>query len=311
MNEFDTNIYDILIIGGGAAGMTAALYSLRSGKSVLLIEKETIGGQISKSPRVENFPSIKEISGTEFSDKLFDQIMDLGCEFELDTVLSVNKENNLFTVTGEYNNYLAKAVIIATGLEHRKINIEHEDELIGKGVSYCAVCDGAFYKDENVCLVGDANTALQYSILLSNYCKKVYVCTLFDKFFGDDVLVNRLKSRNNIEIIHNVSLQQFKFNDELEGLVFKNTKNDSIVELDVKGCFIAIGQIPKNDIFSNLVELDKNGYILVDNDLQSKTEGLFVAGDCRQKKVRQLTTAVSDGAMASVGAVSYIDKNFE
>ena len=307
----DKNIFDIVVIGGGAAGMTAALYSLRSGKKVLLIEKETIGGQISKSPRVENFPSIKEISGTEFSDKMFDQIMDLGCEFELDTVLSINKENNLFYINGEYNNYQAKAVVIATGLEHRKININGEDELIGKGVSYCAVCDGAFYKDEDVCLVGDANTALQYSLLLSNYCKKVYVCTLFDKFFADDILVSRLRKRENVEIIHNVSLKEFKYNNELEGLVFENTQDSSKLELNVKACFIAIGQIPNNDIFSNLVELDKNGYILVDNDLQTKTEGLFVAGDCRQKKVRQLTTAVSDGAMASVGAVSYIDKNFE
>ena len=306
----DKNIYDIVVIGGGAAGMTAALYSLRSGKKVLLIEKETIGGQISKSPRVENFPSIKEISGTEFSDKMFDQIMDLGCEFELDTVVSVNKENNLFYINGEYNNYQAKAVIIATGLEHRKINVEPEDELIGKGVSYCAVCDGAFYKDEEVCLIGDANTALQYSLLLSNYCKKVYVCTLFDKFFADDILVSRLRKRENVEIYHNLLLKEFKYSDELEGLVFENTQDLTKKEFTVKACFIAIGQIPNNDIFSNLVELDKNGYILVDNDLQTKTEGLFVAGDCRQKKVRQLTTAVSDGAMASVGAVSYIDKNF-
>ena len=304
------NKYDVIIIGGGAAGMTAALYSLRSGKSVLLLEKETIGGQISKSPRVENFPTIKEISGEELSSKLFDQIMDLGCEFELDTVTKLEKIDNTFKVFGEYGNYEAKSVIIATGLEHRKINIENEDELIGKGVSYCAVCDGAFYKDEDVCLVGDGNTALQYSILLSNYCKKVYVCTLFDKFFGDEVLVKKLKERDNVEIIQNVSLTKFIANDELEGLVFKNTKDDSLLELQVKGCFIAIGQIPNNEIFSNLVELDKNGYILVNEDLETKTKGLFVAGDCRQKKVRQLTTAVSDGAMASVGAVSYIDKNF-
>lgn len=303
-------MYDIIIIGGGAAGMTAALYSLRSGKSVLLIERETIGGQISKSPRVENFPSIKEISGTEFSDKLFDQIMDLGCEFELDNVLKLEKENNTFIVYGEYNNYQSKAVIIATGLEHRKINVEPEDELIGKGVSYCAVCDGAFYKDEDVCLIGDANTALQYSLLLSNYCKKVYICTLFDKFFADDILVSRLRKRENVEIYHNLLLKEFKYSDELEGVVFENTQDLTKKEFTVKACFIAIGQIPNNDIFFNLVELDKNGYILVDNDLQTKTEGLFVAGDCRQKKVRQLTTAVSDGAMASVGAVSYIDKNF-
>lgn len=304
------NKYDVIIIGGGAAGMTAALYSLRSGKSVLLLEKETIGGQIAKSPRVENFPTIKEISGEELSSKLFDQIMDLGCEFELDTVTKLEKIDNEFKITGEYGTYGSKSVIIATGLEHRKINIENEDELIGKGVSYCAVCDGAFYKDEDVCLIGDGNTALQYSILLSNYCKKVYVCTLFDKFFGDDILVKKLKERENVEIIQNVSLTKFIANDELEGLLFKNTKDDSLLELKVKGCFIAIGQIPNNDIFTNLVDLDKNGYILVNEDLETKTKGLFVAGDCRQKKVRQLTTAVSDGAMASVGAVSYIDKNF-
>ena len=304
------NKYDVIIIGGGAAGMTAALYSLRSGKTVLLLEKETIGGQIAKSPRVENFPTIKEISGEELSSKLFDQIMDLGCEFELDTVLKVEKNENKFIVTGEYSTYESKSVILATGLEHRKINIENEDELIGKGVSYCAVCDGAFYKDEDVCLVGDGNTALQYSILLSNYCKKVYVCTLFDKFFGDEVLVKKLKERENVEIIQNVSLTKFIANEELEGLVFKNTKDDSLLELKVKGCFIAIGQIPNNENFSNLVDLDKNGYIIVNEDLETKTKGLFVAGDCRVKKVRQLTTAVSDGAMASVGAVSYIDKNF-
>ena len=185
-----------------------------------------------------------------------------------------------------------------------------EEELTGRGISYCAVCDGAFYKDEDVCLVGDGNTALQYSILLSNYCKKVYVCTLFDKFFGDEVLVKKLKERENVEIIQNVSLTKFIANEELEGLVFKNTKDDSLLELKVKGCFIAIGQIPNNENFSNLVDLDKNGYIIVNEDLETKTKGLFVAGDCRVKKVRQLTTAVSDGAMASVGAVSYIDKNF-
>ena len=306
----DKNTYDVIIIGGGAAGMTAALYSLRSGKKVLLLERETIGGQISKSPRVENFPSIKEISGIEFSDKMFDQIMDLGCEFELEDVTKVEKENNKFIVTTNYSSYEALSVIIATGLEHRKINIENEDELIGKGVSYCAVCDGAFYKDEDVCLIGDGNTALQYGLLLSNYCKKVYVCTLFDKFFADDILVSRLRKRENVEIYHNLLLKEFKYSDELEGVVFENTQDLTKKEFTVKACFIAIGQIPNNDIFSNLVELDKNGYILVDNDLQTKTEGLFVAGDCRQKKVRQLTTAVSDGAMASVGAVSYIDKNF-
>lgn len=301
-------MYDIIIIGGGAAGMTAALYSLRSGKTVLLLEKESIGGQISKSPRVENFPSIKEITGTDFSDKLFEQISDLGAEFELENVIKVEKNNNIFIVTTDYNNYEAKAIILATGVKHRHIGVEGEDELIGKGVSYCAVCDGAFYANEDVALIGDANTALQYAILLSNYCKKVYLCTLFDRFFGDDILVKKIKERENIEVIHNISLKEFKHDDALTGLVFENTIDKANLEINVKACFIAIGQIPENDAFNNLVEIDDKGYFVCNENLETKTEGVFVAGDCRSKKIRQLTTAVSDGAIASVGAVSYIDK---
>lgn len=302
-------MYDIIIIGGGAAGMTAALYSLRSGKSVLLLEKETIGGQISQSPRVENFPSIKEIAGNEFSDKLFEQILDLGAEFELDTVNKIEKNDNIFTVITEYSQYKSKAVIIAAGVKHRKIGIANEDELIGKGVSYCAVCDGPFYKDEDVCLIGDGNTSLQYAILLSNYCRKVYLCTLFDKFFGDKTLVDKIKERENIKIIHNVSLTEFKYENELTGLIFENTIDNSKLDLTVKGCFIAIGQVPANDIFANVVDIDEKGYIIANENLETKTPGVFVAGDCRGKKIRQLTTAVADGAIASVGAVAYIDRN--
>ena len=213
-------MYDIIIIGGGAAGMTAALYSLRSGKSVLLLEKETIGGQISQSPRVENFPSIKEIAGNEFSDKLFDQILDLGVEFELDTVTKIEKNDNIFNVVTEYSEYQSKAVIIAAGVKHKHIGIDHEEELIGKGVSYCAVCDGPFYKNEDVCLIGDGNTSLQYAMLLSNYCKKVYICTLFDYFVGDKTLVDKIKERDNIEIIHNVSLKEFKYDEESNTRIF-------------------------------------------------------------------------------------------
>ena len=301
-------MYDIIIIGGGAAGMTAALNSLRANKSVLLLEKETIGGQIATSPRVENFPSIKAIAGNEFADNLFDQIMNLGCEFELDNVNKIEKVDQKFIVSCEYSKYESKSVIIATGLKHKKINIPHEEDLVGKGISYCAVCDGAFYKDEEVCLVGDGNTALQYAILLSNYCSKVYLCTLFDKFFGENTLVEKIKQRDNIQVIHNVSLKEFIFKDELEGLKFEGTYSKEPMELTVKGCFIAIGQIPNNDMFKNVVELDNYGYILASEDLETKTPGLFVAGDCRKKKIRQLTTAVSDGSIASIGAVSYVDK---
>jgi len=300
---------DIIIIGGGAAGMTAALYALRSGKKVLLIEKNSFGGQIALSPRVENYPSIKEMKGAEFSDNLFNQIDDLGLKWELDNIQKVEKNDNTFTVIGEYATYSAKSVIIATGVEHRKINVEGEDDLIGHGLSYCATCDGAFYSGQDVAVIGDANTALQYILLLANYCNKVYVCTLFDKFFADPTLINRMKKKNNIEIIQNIALQSFtKDGSELAGLNFINTKSKNKVNISVKGAFIAIGQLPKNDFLANTIDLTKNGYIQADENMATSTEGVFACGDCIDKKIRQLTTAVSDGTIAAINAVAYIDK---
>lgn len=299
--------YDIIIIGGGPSGMTSALYSLRAGRSVLILEKENFGGQIANSPRVENFPSIKEISGLDLSNNLFEQILDLGAEFELEEVESLSKEGETFVVKTNYNAYTSKVVIIATGVSHRKIGVAREDELAGKGVSYCAVCDGAFYKDKEVAVIGDANTAIQYSILLTNYCKKVYICTLFDKFFGDQIIVNTLKKKPNIEIIHNISLLEFKGEKELSGLVFENTKTKEKVEIDVDAAFIAIGQIPHNDIFTNLVDLEK-GYIVTNERKETKTKGLYAVGDCTKKEIRQLTTATSDGSIAAINASRYLDE---
>ena len=298
---------DIIVIGGGAAGMTAALYALRSGKSVLVLEKENFGGQIANSPRVENFPSIKEISGVDLSSNMFDQITSLGAEFELEDALEIKKVDDHFVVKTDYNEYLAKAVIIASGVHHRKIGVSGEDDLVGKGVSYCAVCDGAFYKDQDVVLIGDANTALQYALLLSNYCKSVHICTLFDHFFGEDILVKRIYERNNIKVTHNLSLQKFNYTDNLESLEFMDTQTKEKVVVPCACCFIAIGQVPNNDRFANLVELD-HGYIVTDEACHTATDGIFAAGDCRSKKVRQLTTAVADGAIAAVEAVSYIDR---
>ncbi len=301
------NFYDIIIVGAGAAGMTAALYSLRAGKKVCLIECETIGGQISSSPRVENFPTIKEISGMELSDRLYNQVEELGVVFELDKINHIEKINDeYFELTGDYNTYHALSVILATGAKHRRINVMHEDELIGKGVSYCAVCDGSFYKNEDVCLIGDANSALQYAILLSNYCKKVYLCTLFDKFFGEKTLVDAIYKKENIIITHNLSLKEFLYDDALTGLVFEDTQTKELKKFDCKACFIAIGQVPNNSGFDNLVELDKGGYILTDENLETKTKGLYAVGDCRTKKVRQLTTAVSDGSIAAINACNFL-----
>ena len=287
--------------------MTAALYALRSGKSVLVLEKENFGGQIANSPRVENFPSIKEISGVDLSSNMFDQITSLGAEFELEDALEIKKVDDHFVVKTDYNEYLAKAVIIASGVHHRKIGVSGEDELVGRGVSYCAVCDGAFYKDQDVVLIGDANTALQYALLLSNYCKSVHICTLFDHFFGEDILVKRIYERNNIKVTHNLSLQKFNYTDNLESLEFMDTQTKEKVVVPCACCFIAIGQVPNNDRFANLVELD-HGYIVTDEACHTATDGIFAAGDCRSKKVRQLTTAVADGAIAAVEAVSYIDR---
>ena len=297
---------DIAIIGAGAAGMTAALYALRNGKSVTIFEQNSIGGQIAQSPRVENFPSIKSISGLELADKMFTQITDLGVNFMFGEILSLEKLNKEFILKTEFETIKAKAVIIATGVEHRKLNLENEQTLIGNGISYCALCDGAFYDEEEVCLIGDGNTALQYALLLSATCKGVHVLTLFDKFFGDKALVDALKSKQNVKITHNVSLTKFVGENKLTGLVFKR-KDGSELKIDTKAVFVAIGQVANNKKFLPLVELTKDGFIIADENLQTKTEGLFVAGDCREKRVRQLTTACNDGAIAATTACTYLE----
>ena len=288
-------MYDTIIIGAGAAGMTAALNVLRNGKTCLIWEKELIGGQIANSPRVENYPSIKEISGEQFSSNLFDQITSLGCDFELEEVLKVEKSVDVFKVTTNYAQYEAKTVVIATGAEHNKLNVPGENL---KGVSYCALCDGAFYKGEEIAVIGDANTALQYALLLSNYAKKVHFCMLFDKFFGDKILSDRLLEKENVEVYRNISLNEIRGKDSVEKLIFTNTQTNEEFDLEVKGCFVAIGMSPKTEIFEGLVDRVK-GYILVDEDMMTKTDGLYAIGDVRSKKVRQLTTAVSDAAIAA------------
>ena len=297
----------MIVIGAGTAGMTAALNALRNGKTVLVLEKETVGGQISFSPRVENFPTIMAISGAELSDRLFEQIMSHGADFELEKVTGVEKNGDIFTVTTEYGAHEGRTVIIATGASPRRIGVEGENELVGHGVSYCALCDGAFYKDEEVALIGDANTALQYALFLTGYCKKVHVCTLFDRFFADKAHVDNLMTKNNVAVYHNLSLREFlSENGELTGLVFENTADKSEFRLPVKAVFIAIGQVPDNKAFENLCDIDKNGYVIAGDDGKTRTDGLFVAGDCRTKSVRQLATAAADGAIAATNASLYL-----
>lgn len=298
--------YDIIIVGGGPAGMTAALYALRNDKKVLVLEKESFGGQIATSPRLENYPTIPSISGSEWSDLVFSQITELGAEFELEEVESVVKEDKFFLVKTNYNEYKAGAIILANGVKPRKMGIEKEDEFVGKGISYCAVCDGPFYKGKEIYLVGDANTALQYALLLSTYCPKVHMLTLFDKLFGDSILINRVLQTENIDIRHNLSLVELKGNKELESVVFKNTKTDETVEFATNNLFIAIGQVPQNEAFKDLVELD-HGFVVTDELMNTKTPGVFAAGDTRKKENKQVITACNDGAVAAMSAVKYLN----
>ena len=296
---------DIIIVGGGPSGMTAALYALRSNKSVLILEKENFGGQIANSPRVENYPSVKEISGLDLSDRMFEQIMDLGAQFELEDVLKIEKQTDKFVITTNYRTYESRAVIIANGVKHRLMNLPNEENLIGNGVSFCAVCDGPMYKGKEVYLIGDANTALQYALLLANYCTKVHMFTLFDRFFGDQILIDRLLSKENIIVKQNMNLIQYLGESKLEGLVFEDTKTKEKSEYRTDNVFVAIGQLPQNENFKDLVELDK-GYIVTDELMQTKTPGVFACGDTRKKETRQVITACNDGAIAALSAVKYL-----
>lgn len=300
-------MYDIIIIGGGAAGMTSALYALRNGKKVLVLESESLGGQIATSSRLENYPSIKAISGEQFADNLFEQITSMGADFEIEKAVRVDKHDGIFTVVTEYNTYEAKSVIIAAGVKHKHLRTKSDrNDLVGKGVYYCAICDGAFYKGKEVAVIGDANTALQYCLLLSSYCKKVYVYTLFDKFFGDKTLIKAVKSKENIEWRPETSVIDFIGEDYLTAIEYKN-KDGEILRHELPAVFVAIGQIPDNKPFENLVDLDKDGYIVADETCRTRTEGLFVAGDCRTKAVRQVVTAVADGGVAATNACLYLD----
>ena len=293
---------DILIIGGGAAAMTAALYSLRAGRSVKLIERQAFGGQIADSPRVENFPSIKEISGLEWSNNLFEQITALGAEFEMDEVKSVEKKNGIFVAHCEYGDYEGRAVIIASGVNHRHLGIPGENL---KGVSYCAVCDGAFYTGKDTMVIGDANSALQYALLLAKTSRHVDVVTLFDKFFADDILVTALKALPNVSIYHNYNSVSFNGTDKVESVSFEGRLDKKPMTIEINGVFVAIGQVPDNERYANVVDLDK-GFIVTDENMATKTEGIFAAGDCRVKKIRQLTTACNDGAIAALNANTYL-----
>ena len=298
---------DVIILGAGPAGMTAALYCLRNGKSVTIFEKNAVGGQIAIAPRVENYPAIDSITGEELSDKMFQQILDKGVDFQFGEVDEIKKEGDHFVVATQEERFTARSVIIAVGVKRRTLNIEGEEELVGHGISYCAICDGPFYKDEEVVLVGDANSALQYALLLASYCKKVKMVTMFDHFFFFFFLIKQVKANPKIEVIHDYKTVGFEGEKELEAVNFVNAAGDKL-RIATRALFVAIGQVSSNTAFADMVDLDKGGFIIADDDMKTKTEGLFVCGDCRAKTVRQVTTACGDGAIAATSACKYLDK---
>lgn len=301
-------MYDIIVVGAGPAGLTAALYARRADKSVLVIEKETFGGQITYSPRVENYPGFLVMSGNEFAEKLIDQVTEQGAEIEMDTVTDIEGEAGDFTVHGKSADYKAKAVIIAAGSKHRQLGLPKENELIGEGVSYCAVCDGAFYRGKTVAVIGGGNTALQEAIALSEGCTKVYVVQNLGFLTGEERLQKDIEQKDNITVILGKVVKELLGDKAMTGIVIAdNDGNTETLELD--GIFVAIGQKPENEPFKDILSLDEWGYIQSGEDClpEGAKEGVFVAGDCRTKKIRQVTTATGDGAVAALAACRFID----
>ena len=297
---------DIIIIGAGTAGLSAAIYARRAGREAIILEALSYGGQIVNTPEVENYPGIKHISGFDFATGLYEQATELGAKivFAKATGITVNPDGSktVHTASEDYN---CKAVIIATGAKNRPLGLDREEELTGSGVSYCATCDGAFYKKQPVAVNGGGNTAVEDAAFLANYCSKVYVIHRRDSFRADEAEVAKLKAKDNVEFVLNSTITRLIGEDELEGVEVTDKISGESKIFEVSGLFVAIGQMPDNNSFSSVVKLDEKGYITAGEDCLTETEGIFTAGDCRTKSVRQLTTAAADGAVAALAASAY------
>ena len=302
-------MYDIIIVGGGPAGLTAAIYGLRAGKSVLVIEKNGFGGQIAYSPKVENIPGTILISGSEFADKLTEQAMNLGAEVELENVIRVEADGDVKKVyTEEGSTFEGKTLILAVGVKHRMLGLPMEEELVGHGISFCAVCDGAFYADQETIMIGGGNSALQEALLLSEVCSKVTVVQNLAFFTGVKKLSDALTAKDNVEAIFSSVVDEYLHeNGMLTGMVIRNTETGEKRTLSCDGAFLAVGLVPENEAFAEFVQLDERGYFDIDEHCATKTSGVFVAGDCRRKNIRQVTTAAGDGAVAAMAACRYLD----
>lgn len=298
-------MYDVIIIGAGTAGMTAAIYARRASKSVLLIEAKSYGGQIINTPHIDNYPAQPHISGFDFATAIYEQVQEVGAEIVFDRAVEI-KDGGIKKVITENGGYEAKAVIIATGSESRKLGVEGEDALVGRGVSYCATCDGAFFRGKKVAVVGGGNTALEDALYLSDIAETVYLIHRRDEFRGDEASAELLKKRENVVFVLNSRVTKLTAEKRLKSIEVTD-KDGKTAEYEVNGLFVAVGRIPENRAFENVLELDGSGYAVSGEDCRTKTPGVFVAGDNRAKELRQLVTAAADGASAATEAVKYLN----
>ncbi len=302
-------MFDIIIVGGGPAGLTAALYARRQNKNVLVLEKNSFGGQTVFSPKIENYPGFSEMSGMEFSDKLVDQVLKQGADLRMETVLEIKNNEDIKKVITDCGEYEAAAVIIATGAKHRLLGLEGEEELIGCGISFCAVCDGAFYAGKDVAVIGGGNSALQEAILLSESCRSVHIIQNLPVLTGEDKLIKILHAKSNVNFTYNSVVTKLLGENELTGIIIRNTETGEDDRIILDGIFIAIGLIPDNEVAKGLIKVNSKGYIISDESSVTSCEGIFAAGDCRTKEVRQIATAIADGATAALSACKYLENN--
>ena len=299
-------IYDIIIIGGGPAGLLSAdIYASRALKKTLIIEKSVFGGQITQASKVENYPGFEEVSGMDLGEKIADQAKKLGVENIYGEVTQIKKNEETFTVTVGQKEYLSKVVIYATGASPRKLHVDNEAKLLGSGISYCATCDGAFFKEKTVCVIGGGNTAIDDALYLANLCKKVYVIHRRDSFRGEPVKVSLLKEKENVEFILNATVKSVDGENFVESITLLENMQERKIKVD--GVFVAIGHVPNTQLLEDFVPLTPNGYIITNYDLETSVTGFYAAGDVREKKVRQLTTATNDGTIAAIMACEYLN----
>ena len=296
---------DMIIVGAGTAGLSAAIYAQRSGLKALVLEGNAYGGQIVNTPDIENYPGIAHISGFDFATNLYQQALDLGAKVQYEKVVEVIDDGKIKTVKTTKNEYQTKALILATGLVRRHIGLPNEDRFMGKGVSYCATCDGAFFKNKVVAVNGGGNVALEDAQYLADLCEKVYIIHRRDAFRAEQAEINRILEKKNIECVYDSTVTKLNGNDHLESIEVRDEEGNTR-QLDVAALFVAIGQIPLNEAFKNIVDLDESGYIKADELGYTNHPGIFAAGDCRVKGLRQLATAASDGANAAISAYHYL-----